>query len=112
MFTLDNGVTVLLIQDLNSKSIDDKGCVAAVSITVNAGSFNDPKDRPGLAHFLEHMIFMGSEKYPDENEFSRLLSQNGGYSNAYTENELTNYQFKVNYDKLEIALDMKANLLF
>ena len=55
---------------------------------------------------------MGSEKYPDENEFSRLLSQNGGYSNAYTENELTNYQFKVNYDKLEIALDMKANLLF
>jgi nardilysin len=57
------------------------------------------------------MIFMGSEKYPDENEFNKLLTSNGGYSNAYTENEFTNYQFKVNYDKLEIALDMKANLL-
>ena len=91
MFTLENGVTALLIRDQNSKSVNDKGNVASVSITVNAGCFNDPKDRPGLAHFLEHMIFMGSEKYPDENEFNKLLTSNGGYSNAYTENEFTNY---------------------
>ena len=85
--------------------------MASVSITVNAGCFNDPVERPGMAHFLEHMIFMGSEKYPDENEFNKLISSNGGYSNAYTENEYTNYQFKINYDKLQLALDMKANLL-
>jgi insulysin len=65
--------------------------MASISIAVNAGCFNDPKERPGMAHFLEHMIFMGSEKYPDENEFNKLISSNGGYSNAYTENEYTNY---------------------
>ena len=86
--------------------------MASVSIAVNAGSFNDPANRPGLAHFLEHMIFMGSEKYPDENAFSSLISSNGGYSNAYTENEVTNYQFKINHSQLRLALDMKANLLF
>ena len=74
--------------------------MASVSITVNAGSFNDPRHRQGLAHFLEHMIFMGSKKYPDEVEFGNLIAENGGYSNAYTEYEYTNYQFKINYDKL------------
>ena len=81
-----------------------------VSIAVNVGSFNDPHNRQGLAHFLEHMIFMGSTKYPAENDFSDLISANGGYSNAYTEFEYTNYQFKVNYTGLEKALDLQANL--
>jgi nardilysin len=85
--------------------------MASVSIAINAGSFNDPANRPGLAHFLEHMIFMGSEKYPDENAFNSLISSNGGYSNAYTENEVTNYQFKINHNELKLALDMKAHLL-
>lgn len=58
---------------------------------MNVGSFNDPRHRQGMAHFLEHMIFMGSRKYPNENEFNQLISENGGYSNAYTENEFTNY---------------------
>ena len=112
LFQLENGVTSLLIQDLNSKGDADAGSnMASVSIAVNAGSFNDPPTRPGLAHFLEHMIFMGSEKYPDENEFNSLISANGGYSNAYTENEQTNYQFKINHQKLREALDIKANLL-
>ena len=57
------------------------------------------------------MIFMGSTKYPDETEFGNLVAENGGYSNAYTEFEYTNYQFKINYDSLKKALDMKANLL-
>ena len=113
LFTLDNGVTCLLIEDHNSKGKEDKGGnMASVSIAVNAGSFNDPPTRPGLAHFLEHMIFMGSEKYPDENAFSSLISSNGGYSNAYTDNEVTNYQFKINHSQLKLALDMKANLLY
>ena len=65
--------------------------MSSVSIVVNAGSFNDPKHRPGLAHFLEHMIFMGSQKYPGENDFSDHINSNGGSSNAYTEYEYTNY---------------------
>ena len=113
LFKLENGVTCLLIQDQNSKAKKDSGGnMASVSIAINAGSFNDPPSRQGLAHFLEHMIFMGSEKYPDENAFNSLISANGGYSNAYTENEHTNYQFKINYSELKLALDMKAHLLY
>ena len=65
--------------------------MAFCSVAVNAGSLNDPNDRNGLAHFLEHMIFMGSEKYPDEGGYSEFLSANGGYCNAYTEFEWTNF---------------------
>ena len=64
--------------------------MAYVSLSVNVGSYNDPHDRQGLAHFLEHMIFMGSEKYDDESLYSNYISANGGYCNAYTEFEWTN----------------------
>lgn len=65
--------------------------MAAVSLAVNVGCFNDPHSRQGIAHFLEHMIFMGSSKYEDENEFSNFIAAHGGYTNAYTEWEYTNY---------------------
>ena len=80
--------------------------MAYCSFAVNVGSYNDPAHRQGLAHFLEHMIFMGSDKYPEESAFSDHISSNGGYSNAYTEYEYTNYQFQVNYKALQKALDM------
>jgi insulysin len=54
---------------------------------------------------------MGSEKYPDENAFSNFISAKGGESNAYTMSEYTNYHFKVNYENIEKALDLQANLL-
>ena len=82
-----------------------------MSLAVNCGCLNDPLTRQGLAHFLEHMIFMGSTKYPDENGFSNLINMHGGYSNAYTDNELTNYHFRVDSEGLYSALDMFACLL-
>ena len=51
---------------------------------------------------------MGSEKYPEESAYSDLISSNGGYNNAWTEYEFTNYQFQVDYTALEKTLDMKA----
>lgn len=59
---LDNGLRVLLLSDpdLNKSS---------ASLVVAAGSYMDPEDRAGLAHFLEHMLFRGTEKYPDEGEY-------------------------------------------
>ena len=75
------------------------------------GSFSDPPDCQGMAHFLEHMIFMGSEKYPDEAQYSNHISENGGYCNACTNLEDTTYYFEITYDSLQVALDMIANNL-
>ena len=69
---------------------------------------SDPRDVPGLAHFLEHMLFLGTEKYPDENEYDKFLSQHGGACNAYTDNEHTNFYFDVTPQHLEGALDRFA----
>lgn len=68
---------------------------AAAALTVGVGSFADPPHVQGLAHFLEHMLFMGSERYTDENETEEYLSAHGGYSNAYTEVEHTTFYFEL-----------------
>ncbi len=70
---------------------------------VRSGSFQDTT--PGLAHFCEHMLFLGTKKYPEEGEYAQFLSSNGGYDNAYTDSENTNFYFSVNSGKLEEALD-------
>lgn len=54
------------------------------------------------------MLFLGTEKYPDESQYDGYLSQHGGVSNAYTSSEETNYHFKVNHEYLETAIDMVA----
>ena len=111
-FVLPNNLKVLLIQDNNTKQfgqVDQASNLAFCSVTVNAGSFNNPKSREGLAHFLEHMIFLGSEKYPNENELSAHIGSNGGIANAYTEFEWTSFQFQVTYEGLSRTLDMLAS---
>jgi len=100
-FTLDNGMRVVLLSDpkLNKSS---------ASVAVKVGSMADPKERQGLAHFLEHMLFLGSEKFPDEAEYKEYLNTNGGFSNAYTSMELTNYHFEISHDAFEGAIDRIA----
>ena len=66
---------------------------------------SDPVELPGLAHFCEHMLFMGTEKYPCENEYNKYLSEHGGCSNAYTAADHTNYYFDVAPDAFAGALD-------
>ncbi|BAT88245.1 hypothetical protein VIGAN_05169700 [Vigna angularis var. angularis] len=77
---------------------------AAAAMCVGMGSFSDPNEAQGLAHFLEHMLFMGSEEFPDENEYDSYLSKHGGSSNAYTETEYTCYHFEVKREFLKGAL--------
>lgn len=62
---------------------------------VAVGHFSDPPELPGLAHFLEHMLFLGTEKYPEEGSYNKFLAENGGHSNAYTSSENTNYHFEM-----------------
>lgn len=98
---LDNQLEALLINDPDAK----KGGAA---LDVNVGSVNDPKGLPGLAHFCEHLLFMGTKKYPEENEYSKFLSENSGSSNAYTSSYNTNYYFEVDVNHLEGAIDRFA----
>ncbi|MBT4288337.1 MAG: hypothetical protein HOD92_13460 [Deltaproteobacteria bacterium] len=100
--TLKNGLEVLLISDPKSE-------LAAASLSIRAGLFNDPPNREGLAHFLEHMLFLGNEKYPIPGDFEKFLSSHGGYSNANTNNEETNFFFTVQDDYFKKALDRFAH---
>ena len=96
--TLDNGLRVLLVQNKET----DK-CAAALA--VNVGHFNDPKDRQGLAHFLEHMLFLGTKKYPDGSEYQKFISQHGGSNNAWTATEHTCFYFDIQHQHFADALD-------
>ena len=96
--TLDNGLKVYLLSDPDFNK-------SAASMCVGVGSLQDPKTRQGLAHFLEHMLFLGTDKYPDVDEYSAYLRNNGGVSNAYTAGDHTNYQFEVFPDAFEGAMD-------
>eukprot|EP00117_Sycon_ciliatum_P035397 scpid28606/ scgid26845/ Insulin-degrading enzyme; Insulin protease; Insulysin len=103
VFKLENGIKVLLISDNATLNLP-----MAVSVNVDAGFFNEPAEYPGLAHFLEHMLFLGSEKYPAEGGYANYLAMNGGSSNAGTNTDYTNYYFHVNQDAGAKALDMLA----
>lgn len=64
-------------------------------IGVDIGAFDDPREFQGMAHMLEHMMSMGSEAFPSENEIDKFLSSRGGYANAHTECEYTCYEIQV-----------------
>ncbi|XP_067846322.1 nardilysin-like isoform X2 [Heptranchias perlo] len=81
---------------------------SAAALCVGIGSFSDPEDLPGLAHFLEHMVFMGSERYPDENGFDAFLKKHGGSDNASTDCEHTVFQFDIQRKYFKEALDRWA----
>lgn len=91
---LPNGLKALLIKK-NEEKTSESEILAAANLTVGVGSFDEPPNIGGLAHFLEHMLFMGSEKYPEESSYNQFISANGGSDNAMTENEFTTYFFDV-----------------
>ena len=83
---LDNGIKTVFVEDkLLERTI--------ISVAVKVGSLANPKDYQGLAHFLEHMLFLGSKKYPDDTHFENAVKKYGGSSNAYTDHFETVYYF-------------------
>lgn len=98
---LKNGLKVILVSDSEA----DK---AAASLAVNVGSGNDPKGRQGLAHFLEHMLFLGTKPFPESGEYQSYITKHGGNHNAFTAHDVTNYFFEIDNDDLAGALDRFA----
>ncbi|XP_045505756.1 insulin-degrading enzyme [Colias croceus] len=98
---LSNNLKVLLVSDPST----DK---SAAAMDVNVGYLSDPDELPGLAHFCEHMLFLGTEKYPEENEYNKFLSEHGGSSNASTSSDHTTFYFDVLPQHLPKALDIFA----
>ncbi len=95
---LENGLEAYLISD---PDLDQ----SAAALSVEAGAFQDPESSPGMAHFLEHMLFLGTSKFPEENGYQRYVSEHGGHTNAYTTSDHTNYAFTVNHDGFEETLE-------
>lgn len=94
---LDNGLRLLLIEDPDA----DK---SAASLAVNTGHFDDPADRQGMAHFLEHMLFLGTCTYPKPGEYQQFITRHGGSNNAWTGTEFTNFFLEIDRDYFEPAL--------
>ena len=95
---LDNGLQVLLIHD---PDVDR----SAAALSVGVGQLHDPWEKQGLAHYLEHMLFLGTKKYPKVSSFKDYLSANSGRSNAYTGADITNYFLQVSHHAFDGALD-------
>jgi insulysin len=70
----------------------------------------DPTDLPGLAHFCEHMLFMGTEKYPDESDYDKFITAHGGSTNAYTGTDNTNYHFDITPEYLHVCVSNTKHL--
>lgn len=100
--TLENGLDVLLISDPDVHR-------SSAAISVGVGYLYDPIDKPGLAHYLEHMLFLGTIKYPQVDSYKKFLNEHAGLSNAYTSGSITNYYFQVSHDGFEGALDRFSN---
>ena len=99
---LGNGLRVLLASDPGSA----KG---SASMNVQVGFTSDPASLPGLAHFCEHMLFLGTKSFPNEGDFERYVGDFGGSNNAYTASEDTNYFFDVQGTALPSSLERFAS---
>lgn len=99
---LDNGMEVLLISD-------HKANKSLFSVGLPIGSMEDPASQQGLAHYLEHMILMGSKSYPETNSLDGFLTKNGGRNNAYTAPDRTVYYLQVNHNAFDEAVARLAD---
>lgn len=102
---LKNGMTVLLVSDPKATK-----SLAAVSLSV--GSLENPDSQLGLAHYLEHMVLMGSKKYPQPSALSEYLQKHGGSFNASTASHRTAFYLEVeNGEAFTQATDRLADAL-
>lgn len=100
-FTLDNGMEVVVLED-------HRAPVVVHMVWYKVGAADEPAGKSGIAHFLEHLMFKGTEKYGPR-EFSDIVAANGGTDNAFTSNDYTAYFQRVAADRLELMMEMEAD---
>ncbi len=98
-----NGVRLILIP------MEGVGSVAT-SVMVAVGSRYETPANNGISHFLEHMVFKGTEKYPTTDDVN-VIERAGGLQNAYTDIDITNYHNKVLADDWHLALEVNKELV-
>lgn len=101
--TLENGLEVFLISDPRAPK-------SSAALGVESGSWDNPPEFPGMAHFVEHLLFMGNKGYPDESDYSRYIVERKGEYNAYTMHDKTIYGFSIGNESFEGAFDRLAHL--
>lgn len=102
---LDNGLRVVTAQLADARSI-------TVNIVVGTGSrFEDYAANGGVSHFLEHLLFKGSKKYPTAQDIAEAVDAVGGYNNAYTGEDVTSFYIKVPARHGELALDILSDMI-
>ncbi|MBA4249122.1 MAG: hypothetical protein C0432_00155 [Candidatus Puniceispirillum sp.] len=84
--------------------------VVTVGMIVHVGTADDPVDQVGLSHFLEHMMFSGTKKIPDD-QFNKIILKNGGHNNAFTEYDMTFYYTTIHKAHMGRILQMEADRL-
>jgi predicted Zn-dependent peptidase len=99
MQTLPNGLQLLAVERPNSKTF-------VIALAVGVGSFDDPQDFPGLAHFCEHLKFRGANE-----ELGERITALGGYVNGHTSIDHTLYEVRGHVDYLPLAIEFVANVL-
>ncbi|GHG68281.1 peptidase M16 [Alishewanella longhuensis] len=100
---LANGLKVVLVHQADSEK-------SAAALTINVGHFDDPSEREGLAHFLEHMLFLGSKNYPDAGDFQHFISEHGGSHNAWTGTEHSHFYFDIEHHSFNGGLARFADM--
>lgn len=103
-FKLKNGLTVLCLPMDSTKAV-------TIMLMVGAGSRYETKKINGISHFLEHLFFKGSKKYPSTQQIANIIDGIGGIDNAGTEKEWTNYWIKCSSEKIDIALDVLSSMV-
>jgi len=101
---LENGLTVLLVPMPGVKS-------ATSLVYVNTGSRYESDPQAGISHFLEHMVFKGTQNYPDSQTLAQAVDAVGANFNAFTSKEYTGYYVKAASKHVPLALDVLSDML-
>lgn len=100
-FTLDNGMQVVILPD-------HRAPVVTHMVWYKVGAADEPWGKSGLAHFLEHLMFKGTDDVPPQ-AFSKIVARHGGQDNAFTSYDYTAYFQRVAKDRLPLVMELEAD---